>query len=229
LLAPLIFFSFSSSKLPGYILPVLPAVSLLAGARFCGLLSAKESTRDLPAASGILLVAAIAGFIFVTTRGMLSIKCAGLILAPLILASSFALVSREIRLTALALSISVPLSFLLALKCEIPKLALAHSSRHLIEIANARGFGTAPIYALHEVDRGLEYYGAGRVVYGEDGEPLKFEGTAELVKIAQSRDTAILVVVPLKYAYQLLGADGVIAEVVADNGDMGIVAVRRRG
>lgn len=47
ILLPLIFFSLSSSKLPGYILPVLPAVALLAGSRLAQLNSRQKTIGPL--------------------------------------------------------------------------------------------------------------------------------------------------------------------------------------
>src|SRR5262249_49926538 len=47
IVVPLVFFSLSKSKLPFYILPVLPAVALLAGERLACLLRAKRGDRLL--------------------------------------------------------------------------------------------------------------------------------------------------------------------------------------
>lgn len=69
-LVPLLFFSFSGSKLPGYILPVFPAVALLIGLeleRWWTLLRAKTLQKCGLALAGFLLAAAV-GVWFVGRR-----------------------------------------------------------------------------------------------------------------------------------------------------------------
>ncbi|MCW5967018.1 MAG: glycosyltransferase family 39 protein [Blastocatellales bacterium] len=55
-LLPVLFFSFSGSKLPGYILPVFPAIALLIGLEMVG-----DYRRAATAAGALLLIAAAAG------------------------------------------------------------------------------------------------------------------------------------------------------------------------
>ena len=102
----------------------------------------------------------------------------------------------------------------------------AHSSRQLIERADARGYSSAPIYALHEIDRSAEFYAAGRVVYDENGQPTRLEGAAQALAAAQQRKQPILVIVPVQYVGQLTGLHTAVVDVIADNGERAIVALR---
>lgn len=56
---PLVFFSLSGSKLPGYILPVLPAVALIAGVRLTQFDGEPKSKWAIKATGGLALVFAI--------------------------------------------------------------------------------------------------------------------------------------------------------------------------
>ena len=81
---------------------------------------------------------------------------------------------------------------------------------------------------MHETDRTTEFYAAGRVVYGPDGEPVKFEGAAQVAEVARQSQQPILIIVPVEHVYQLTELKTVQTEVIGDNGNISIVAVVSR-
>ena len=82
-----------------------------------------------------------------------------------------------------------------------------------------------PVYFLHQVSRTAEFYAAGRIPYGQDGEPLKFEGPTEVVNAARQRGGVALVIVPMEYLSQVTELETVKTEVIADNHESAIVVV----
>src|SRR5688500_10143018 len=61
LAVPTLFFSLSGSKIPGYVLPVLPAASLLVAERVCFVLKAELGQRLIQLTGGLLLLMAVVG------------------------------------------------------------------------------------------------------------------------------------------------------------------------
>ena len=76
------------------------------------------------------------------------------------------------------------------------------------------------------MDRSAEFYAAGRVAYGPDGEPVAFENAPQVLSAAVGHGT-ILVFVPREYD-QLLTLKSSGAEVIGDNGKFVLVAVSGR-
>jgi 4-amino-4-deoxy-L-arabinose transferase-like glycosyltransferase len=73
LVAPLLFFSFSSSKLPGYILPVFPALAILIGSELERIWRGRRSpatTVSLWLTAGLVLAIGIAFIIYLERQGV---------------------------------------------------------------------------------------------------------------------------------------------------------------
>jgi 4-amino-4-deoxy-L-arabinose transferase-like glycosyltransferase len=227
LLLPLAFFSFSGSKLPGYILPVLPAVALIAGERLARFASSQSTgVWTMRATGAICGVFALAGCVYVVRRGNLSVSCAALVAAPVIVAAMVCLFWTRLRaLAGLSAPFATFMALVIALNCGVGTFASRESTRDLIRLATARGYGSAPVYALHEIDRSAEFYAAGRVAYTSDGEPVKFESTLDVVEAAEKSRSPILLLVPLEYAYQLTELKAACVEVIGNNGRVALVGV----
>jgi 4-amino-4-deoxy-L-arabinose transferase-like glycosyltransferase len=226
---PLIFFSLSRSKLPGYILPVLPALALLVGYQVAKILAIKEDRSTavrLTAALFILLAAGVV--VYAAISRMLSIGSAIFIVIPAIAAGLIALLTKSNRLAIAALIVAVPITFTLALKIGAPKIAAGYSTRDLFARASERGYGTAAVYQLHDIDRGAEFYASGRLVYDANGEPLKFEGVSPIVEASRQKRQTVLVIVPVRYAGQLTSLSQAEVERIADNGEFAIIAVKAK-
>jgi hypothetical protein len=113
----------------------------------------------------------------------------------------------------------------LAIHCSAP-VAARESVRDLVRLASARGYGNVPIVGLHTVERSAEFYAAGTVVYGSDGEPVKFEGAADVIDAARRSGGLILCFVPTEFESQLTGYPGAQTEVIGNNGQVALVVVR---
>jgi 4-amino-4-deoxy-L-arabinose transferase-like glycosyltransferase len=226
-LVPLIFFSFSGSKLPAYILPVLPAAALIAGEYLTRFKSGEETGNwDMRATGVLLILFALNGVVYARRSGNLTLRCMLFFAAPLIVAGVFSLFWKRMRTVfAILIACATLSSSAITLNCDLAKIARRESARDLVQLANSRGYGSARLYALHETDRTTEFYAAGRVVYGPDGEPVKFEGAAQVAEVARQSQQPILIIVPVEHVHQLTELKTVQTEVIGDNGKISIVAV----
>ncbi|MGH9969225.1 MAG: ArnT family glycosyltransferase [Pyrinomonadaceae bacterium] len=231
LLMPLAFFSFSGSKLPGYIVPVLPAAALIAGPFLAGYVSGRVEAgrRAVRATGAVLALFVIGGVLYVRSSGSLSTWCAVLIAAPLTIAALACLCFPQRRRPVSSAIICATLAaVLIALNCGLRGLAERESVKDLIQIANARGYGSAPVYALHEINRSLEFYAAGRVVYAADGDPMKLEGAFEVLEAAKKQNGPVLIVVPVEYVHQLTDLKEARADLLGNNGRVALLALSAR-
>ncbi|HEY0005094.1 MAG TPA: glycosyltransferase family 39 protein [Pyrinomonadaceae bacterium] len=229
LVAPVLFFSLSGSKLPGYVLPALPGATLLAGELLARFVRTGEGLKTMRATGALLLLCALALPVYAWRSGYATIACALFVAAPLLLASVFAIFwtsSRE--RTAASIVFAVFVSTALALGCLIERGAQRKSMRDLFQLASARGYAAAPVFNLHTIERTSEFYAGGRVVYDAQGEPLKFEGPAQVENAAREEDRPILVIVPARYAYQLTDDPVLETETIGQNGSVALIAVKRK-
>ncbi len=157
LLLPILFFSFSGSKLPGYILPVLPAASLIVGERLARLTSTSTNrTWSLRATGIICLILGAIALVYASRSTILSLRCGVLIALPLFVAGFFAVVWTRFRSTAVVLVAWATLATgIVLLNCGAQTLAQRESVRDLLQLADARGYASAPVFARRkEVKQG---------------------------------------------------------------------------
>ena len=228
LLLPLAFFSFSGSKLAGYILPVVPALAVIAGVQLTRFnLRVPGKSLAMRATGGLVILLTLFGAVMTFRAGHLSTGAAAVVVTPLVIAGLFALLLTERRAAAsLALIFATILIPVLLLNTELIKLTAPLSVRDLLDAANARGYAAAPVYGLGEVDRTAEFYATGRVAYDANGEPVIFEN-ADQVMIEASARGPILVLVPREYD-QLLRLKTLGAEPIGENGRFALIAVTGR-
>jgi 4-amino-4-deoxy-L-arabinose transferase-like glycosyltransferase len=226
-LVPILFFSFSGSKLPAYVLPSLPAAALLAGDRLRDFVSAKANTgwaMRLTAAMFLLLAAA--GMIYAHQTGRVSLQCALLVLGPVVLAGVLILITSRQRLMAALLVAAVPAAgAVLTLSCAVDRFALRESVRELVRQADAQGYGAAPVFMLSRIERSSEFYAPGRVVYDPDGDPHKFETGEEVVSEVRKTNGPMLIIAPLGSMWRVQNLPGVRTSIIANNGRVAVVAV----
>jgi 4-amino-4-deoxy-L-arabinose transferase-like glycosyltransferase len=215
LLFPLLFFSFSGSKLPGYILPVLPAAGLLIGERLTHT-SWKErsSSWSLVASGAFCLLLSISGLVYAMKTRQVSWQCAVLVTAPLLVAGLYTVAwtnRRDVAIISIALAICLMVAF--ALKCVAPVFGRRESVRDLLRAADERGYAGLPVLAQRGDDRSTEFYASGRVVYRADGEILPIDE----VTIDQARQLGpMLVFVSTEYMENFRRVPGM--ELLGDNG-----------
>ncbi len=229
-LFPFVFFSFSNSKLPGYILPVLPAVALIVGAslwRLCADPGGKGWPIRTTAAFGLLF--AIGVLVYSWRTGSFPPAAAILVAAPLLFAGGFSFFFPGKRSAAnLLLAGAIIVVLVVALHSAAPAAADLDSSKRLLELAAARGYSRTPIYGMQRSDRTPEFYAAGRVVYGPDGEPIMYEGPETVIAESRRRNDAVLAFVPLAELERLTALTGAQTDVIGNNGRYAIVAVRAK-
>ncbi|HYP00310.1 MAG TPA: glycosyltransferase family 39 protein [Pyrinomonadaceae bacterium] len=229
-LFPLLFFSLSGSKLPGYILPALPGAALLAGERLAAFLRGEGSARVLRATGALMLVLAVAGALYELKVAELSRVCIALVAAPVVAVGAYVLCATKRRERGVLMVVGVSfLTLVMIVSCALERASARESVRELLRAAERRGYGNAPVLNLHTIERTGEFYAAGRLIYdARDGEPWKFEGPGEVLEVARRRGEALLVLVPEEHAGQLLYFPPLQAEVIGDNGTLVLIAVRLR-
>ena len=212
---PIVFFSFSGSKLPGYILPALPAAAFLVADRFIDSIS----SWSLRATSAICLVLAAGGFLFALQSREISLTCATMIAVPLVAAAVASLARPNERPIAPALiGGSIFVLVMVVSICAAPPVGRRESVRDLLQLADARGYANAPVLAQRSDDRSAQFYAHDRVVYNADGEPATFDEVT--LERARSIGERIVVLIPLEYAEQVKGSPSF--EFVGDNGRLAV-------
>src|SRR4030095_5319445 len=154
LILPIVFFSFSGSKLTAYVLPILPAIALLVGERIsCAL--GMERGRLLVRMTGVTLVGlAAVGYWYLHAHYALTTLCRVVGAAPPAIVGAAALIRPQLRRPLFALiALSVIASSIVVLKCAAPVVARTESVRDLLSTAATRGFSTTPIVQLHTIER----------------------------------------------------------------------------
>jgi 4-amino-4-deoxy-L-arabinose transferase-like glycosyltransferase len=229
-LFPLLFFSFSNSKLPGYVLPVLPAAALIVGERLWRLSSDPAVTKWPIRMTGVFsLLTGIAVLIYHWRTRDLPDMFSYLFALPPIFAGGFALLSPGRTRTAILMIAGATLAGLIvALLFAAPTFAERESSKRLLQLADSRGYSQAVIYGMQRSDRTPEFYAAGRVVYGADGEPIMYAGAEQVIDESRRRNDVLLTFVPVGEVGRLTGIASAQMEVIGDNGRYAIVAVRAR-
>lgn len=212
---PIVFFSFSGSKLPGYILPALPAAAFLIADRF------RESISkwSLRATGAICLVLATGGFVYALQSKQISILCATLIAVPLLAAAVASLARPNERPVSLALICGSTFVLVMVISiCAAPAVGQRESVRDLLQIADVRGYASAPVLAQRSDDRSAQFYAHDRVVYNAEGEPITFDEIS--LDQARALGQKIVVFIPLEYADNFKNARNM--EFFGDNGRLAV-------
>jgi 4-amino-4-deoxy-L-arabinose transferase-like glycosyltransferase len=232
LIAPVVFFSISRSKLPGYVLPALPGAMLLVGERLARFVRGEEENAGVAAmrvTGATLLALALCAIVYASRTGELTIACALIIAAPLTLAGALALFGKNrralrVELIATAMFISVAL----ALNCGVARIGNRESVRDLVRLADERGYGTTPVFYMLTDDRTGEFYAGGRLGYKADGEPFRFDGADEAAEAARRNGGRALIFVPTKWQNQLTDYKAIETEIIGSNGLLTLAAIRTR-
>jgi 4-amino-4-deoxy-L-arabinose transferase-like glycosyltransferase len=229
ILVPVVFFSFSESKLTAYILPVLPAVALLVGERVACFLLAQRGDRVFRLTGAILIGLGAAGGWFLVRHFNPISSCIVVAASPLLAVGAVALVKPQLRRALLVLiPAAVFVAAAIALSCAAPVIARPESVRDLLAAASARGYGGVPVVQLHTVERTAEFYAANRITYRPDGEPAKLESVVQVADAARRNAGVVLCFVPREYEAHLTSYPNFQTEVIGNNGRVSLVAVRVR-
>jgi len=228
LVFPILFFSFSGSKLVAYILPVLPAAALLVGERIACFIKDNRGARVLRL-SGVFLIALGLGGIWYSHRQFpVSVSFLSLIAGPLLLVGVTAAIRPQLRRPLFVLiALAALATSVFSLNWIAPIAAKTESVRELLAVADSRGYSSTPVVQLHNIERTAEFYAATRLTYGSDGEPLKFEGAGQVIDAAR-RSGAVLCFVPVEFEAQLTADKHLQTEMIGSNGRVALLAVRPR-
>ena len=223
---PIAFFSLSGSKLPGYILPVVPAASILATKAL--LLMAEQRSFRWPSylTGGLLLTLAIGSTFLIKQPGGVPVgSVLALALAFTVAGVGVVVLGRRhlecITLTGAAWAVAILVTLLLI----APRLVDRQSMKRPLEEARNLGYGAAPIVEMHTIERTTEFYAADRLIRAPDGEVLKLEGIPPLIGLLGERNTPLLVVVPVSLSFQLTTSPVLTSQEIADNGSFALIAV----
>jgi 4-amino-4-deoxy-L-arabinose transferase-like glycosyltransferase len=229
LIIPVLFFSLSVSKLPGYVLPALPGAVLLAGVGLVSYLRGDSSKLVMRVTALLVLCVVIAGTLYARQMQLVSSAYIILTAAPLALAGIFCLLrAQQRRASVIVLVVGILASTVIAVLFIGDRIGERESIRHLMQIASARGYGDSPVYGLHTIEHTAEFYAAGRFVHSSEGKPVRLEGPQQVRTAAKESNRAVLVLVPVEHLEQLTGYAQVDAEVIGDNGSVALVAVRSK-
>jgi 4-amino-4-deoxy-L-arabinose transferase-like glycosyltransferase len=235
LVLPVLFFSASGSKLPGYVLPAMPGAALLAGDCLHRYLRGAGGVLWMRLTGVLALVAFGVGVrVAVFGKGELGASLRGMptayvaaVLLPALLAGVAALFfARRRALAAVSVVGATLLTVALVACVAVEPAARKETMARALAEANAQGLGALPVLNLHTVERSSEFYAAGRVAYDDAGEPLKFEGAGEIEEFLRGKGGQALVIVHLMYEHQLFEVPGLEAKRVSDNGRYALVYVR---
>jgi 4-amino-4-deoxy-L-arabinose transferase-like glycosyltransferase len=224
ILFPVLFFSFSSSKLPGYILPVVPASLLLVCTSFTHF-NFRSDSRARTISSCVICLALVAVGAFYGFRlGDVSTLCVLLVTLPFMAALIFAIFwNRDQSLACLAIAGALLVSLIITLSCAASPVGRRESLRDLLALADARGYGNLPVLAMHGDDRSAQFYASGRVLYGNDGEVISLDEAPVLVDSVRKRKERILAFIPVEHTDLFRGKPGI--EVIGNNGKLALLCL----
>jgi 4-amino-4-deoxy-L-arabinose transferase-like glycosyltransferase len=164
LLFPILFFSLSQSKLPGYILPAIPAGTIL----LADFIRRREDEGDKPSLWMILLHAIvsaamlIAAFVVPFKVLHLTLPVNVLIVASLLAICTLAfftttLITRGYRVLRFATLVPVVIAFAMVLRGTAPIIDALQSARTTQAELQMTALGQLPEIAVYDVPRGIEY------------------------------------------------------------------------
>ena len=224
ILFPLVFFSFSGSKLPGYLLPVVPAAAILIGERMTRLTSGERARWPIIVTGLIAVALAVGGTYYASKAGMPSMRSAVLVSMPILIAGLFAVIFSRLKTAALlTVAFGSVLTLGLVVRFVAVDVAQRQSAKDLLAIADRRGFAGLPIFIRRD-DRSPEFYANERVVYGSDGEPARLEAISDMVQETTRRGKPIIVLVPLEHLDQYRNPNYV--EIIGDNGTVALLVTK---
>jgi len=182
-LAPLLFFSFSQSKLPGYILPIAPSMALLAASEFELLLTRNSDSHgkkwfDRTAFFQALSVCLL-GVVLPITKNQLNFEIGpfvpqltGLLIGVGSLGMIFVW-RRQVQQLLACYVVGVGLMVILIIHQIIPQIDHLESARKLAAILKQEGFVNQPILIFglsRRIEYGLNFYlnTTTRIIYSEN-------------------------------------------------------------
>ena len=224
LLFPIIFFSFSGSKLPGYILPVLPGALMLIGMRVTRVQLDGRPVWPIRATGAIWFFIGSGGLVYALRVAHLPTVTSILAASAPIVAGLIAIFRTRTQSLALsAVAASVMITIVIILNCGAIDLVRRESTRDLLRLADAKGYSNLRVLALPADDRSAQFYASGRVIYGSDGEVKSVYGASQVVAEARQRNEKLLAFIKVRDLSLYREKPGV--EIIGDNGKLALVCL----
>ena len=222
---PLLFFSFSGSKLPGYILPIFPALAIIIGAEIERFIDDDRSALLNAAAwmTALLLAIIGAGFVIYLTRESISASgwraiLFGLPLAFAVVAAAALAVKRReafVNLTAgVVLSVIVGAAILL-----LPKLSEELTIKSLsLEAAAALRPGERIAFFIKK-EFAPVFYAEGRVVCGDGDSDILNALSEDVLADALQSESSLVIITTSNWRKGLEGDPRFVTELIATQRD----------
>ncbi len=227
LIIPVVFFSLSKSKIPGYVLPVLPAAALIIGERINCFVQANRGHRVIRLTAAMILIGVAAGAWYLVREVAAPLWLITAVAATVASAAVIAMIVPRPRVSVLLFA-AIP--FVIGVCALKPATSVANrdSVGDLIRAADVRGYSSAPVFYLLCDDRTAEFYASGRLAYDATGEPIRFEGAQDVAAAIRQKGGPGIVLIETRWEKQLTDYRAVATEKIADNGWISVFAVRVR-
>lgn len=222
---PLLFFSFSESKLPGYILPIFPALAIVTGAEIERFSSGERSPLLNVAAwmTCLLLAAIAAGLPVYMVREQVSADGwrwiffgLPLIIAAMALAALAIKRRRAFVICAALLVLSITVS---ATVLVLPKLSEALTLKTLsLQSAAALRPGERITFFIKK-EFAPVFYAEGRVVCGEEGSDILNALSEDILAAALENESSLVVITTSNWRRGLESDPRFAVELIASQGD----------
>jgi 4-amino-4-deoxy-L-arabinose transferase-like glycosyltransferase len=232
LLVPLIFFSFSWSKLPGYILPVFPAAAIIIANEIDPLLEALGSRLSTVSAWLTAGVVCAMGFGFLWYLNSESVRTPGILVAlawapaAAAVVALVALLRRRVAAFFLSIIGFVLVALISSVLLLLPHLSDTVSSRRLsLETAALLQPGEKIAFYLNK-EYGPVFYSEGRVACGTvRGDVLNAYSPDELLE-ALEREASLVVITQSRWERDLLESDKFSGELISRQGTDSVIRIK---
>jgi 4-amino-4-deoxy-L-arabinose transferase-like glycosyltransferase len=225
-LVPVVFFSLSGSKLPGYVLPALPGALLLAGERALKYLRGEGELLTMRLTGLLALLLFAAGVAYALTQ----FGWTPAVVAPAGFAAAVALFwTRRRALAFVSVAGGTLLTVALLAACAVERAASPESTAPLLAAADSQGHASLPVWFMRTPERTSQFYAAGRITYEENGEVWVIDEPEDLTRAAAEKGAPALLVTPLEFEHMVTGAEGVEEQRLGDNGGHALYLVKAGG
>ena len=222
IIAPVVFFSFSWSKLPGYILPIFPAVALLVGRELDRWWDGESSPPAAPQFLTAALIAAAgigAGFILQRELGV-SPRNAWLMGSVAVLVAAVylgLLVFRSGRTATLYLPIGLALIVVASAHLVFPGLGNRESLKKLslMAVGAARPAERLIFFVNH--DHGINFYATGLPLRDNRSELVTLTSVDEIALLVEaSRSQSLLIISPKRWGDGVMKSEKLRVEKIGE-------------
>jgi 4-amino-4-deoxy-L-arabinose transferase-like glycosyltransferase len=234
LIGTVLFFSFSWSKLPGYVLPVFPPLAIIIGYEIAKILEGDRSRIAFlgMALTALLLIAiGIAPPVYARQEGIvLAGIAAAVIWVPLVgsIASGAMLLAGKVKLFLIGPIISVLLLVALLLAVFVPRMEDELSSRSLSQAAAAALRPGERIAFYITKEYGPVFYAEGRVACGLRGEDVLNAYDPADIELALKTEGSLVVFARRYLKDDLLKHERIAAEPLMETERVSVMRVRLR-